>query len=161
MIKLLQAHEWRTSKWTTRTVFNSCWSQGSGAAYHCTSTEPSTDLPFLALSQAILRALEETNGVFYLFLVGKNKNRNHWHQHPVFCKMPEAHCTNKLSIFIFLMLFLEHLGSARCLFQRLDSPELELRFITMGWLATDVEDNRPVGKAPPLLRWHCSKSSSK
>lgn len=110
------------------------------------------DLPFLALSQAIPRALEETNGGFCFFLVGKNKNRNHWHQHPVFCKMPEAHCTNKLSIFIFLLLFLDHLGSARRLFQRLDSPELELRFITICWLATHVEDNRPAGKAPPLLR---------
>lgn len=59
------------------------------------------------------------------------------------------------------MLFLEHLGSARCLFQRLDSPDLELRFITMCWLATDVEDNRPVGKTSPLLRQHCSKSCSK
>lgn len=65
--------------------------------------------------------------------------------------MPEAHCTNKLSIFIFLLLFLDHLGNARRLFQRLDSPELELRFITICWLATDVEDNRPAGKAPPAI----------
>jgi len=49
------------------------------------------------------------------------------------------------------MLFLEHIGSARCLFQRLDSSA-GVRFITVCFLATDVEDERPVGKAPPLLR---------
>lgn len=74
--------------------------------------------------------------------------------------MLEAQHTEQRSIFILVMLFLEVIGSTRCLFQPLDFTA-SAGFITLCLhilLATHMLEEADLWENPLSLRWHRSES---